>query len=390
LLPTEIETKLDQSDIVVPGTGNSFFAIVSYAKEHLGIPDTRIDGALFQVGSKIRIVLAISPPKDSEQPDDQVTLDGAPVAIEDLIMQAALQLMRQVDPLKYALYLYYYHGDEDGAIDMIKATLDNQPEADETKVWTYYLWGKFLSADGLYSSAADKYASSINIDPGFALSYNGLGNIYYHLAYNNFNAGGGSAETRQYLLMASREYSSAIRKDPTMSDCYYNLGLVSDFLGIFEPTRDHLASAIANFRTSVRLDPGDGDAYDALGVDLSRMATEFDQHQGWSGESQSDTDGAVASLKRAVEVDTGDPEPYFQLSLALRDAGKLSTEDERTKRLARESDAAFCDGLYAFEHQAAPSRGGQCDKELLNSDVTRVQPLCAVSGISCEAYLLPN
>jgi tetratricopeptide (TPR) repeat protein len=403
--PQDIQTKSDEPDFTVPGTENTLSAILSYVKSHLGFPDRHISGVVLETSGAIKVVLTITPPPDSIVAASfgdglPVTISNAGVisvssdrgqSVENAIRHSARLAMREVEPYAYAAYLYATDTNEDEtALAAVEDIVRRLPPTKEDTKWAYNLWGIILADNEMYYSALEKYEMALRIDPFFVPALNDIGNTYRSLAYENLTQGKDDRVAYGYFKLAEKYFSQYASSTGGTDTEYYNLGLINEDLANFEAVQSHMEAAINSYRASIMLNPSSGDAYNGLGVDLYLVATFFDLGSREAWRRLSDLEDAASSLRRAAELNNTDPEPYFELSLTLRDLAKVTSDDNEAYRLNRESDTRFCQGLHAFGNNDSPTLIDKCETELLNSKASRVGQSCEVAGKSCDSYLSPE
>jgi len=189
---------------------------------------------------------------------------------------------------------------------------------------------------GLYEDALNSYQNALEVDSGYAWTYNNLGVTYrdmgkktneainsfrkaiqikpdYAEAYNNL--GGVLYEDLDQVSEASELYKKAVELEPDYAEAYYNLGLMYDLLVDYE-------TAIGYYKKSIKLDPELGiAAYNNLGyiylernnfteaIGLLKKALSIDPESaetldtlGWAYYRKGDLDEAFGYLKKAASL----------------------------------------------------------------------------------------
>lgn len=174
--------------------------------------------------------------------------------------------------------------------------------------------------------------------------------------------------------------TSARSADPDDSQTFYNLGLVSQSVGLYD-------DAVAAYGRAAELEPGLASAHYNLGTALSQLGRLDESLQaydraldaepdhgkalaskGYILRAQGRADDAIAAYGRAASILLGDSEVLIGLGKSLQDAGRLS---EAASAFARAADTDP-DDAEAFSN-------------LANVLVQREEATDAVAA--CDAYL---
>jgi protein O-GlcNAc transferase len=160
--------------------------------------------------------------------------------------------------------------------------------------------GQAAEAQGRFDEAAGLYRAAVSLDAASADAQVNLGNA--------LNASGHAAE-------AAAAYERAIAIDPKHASAHYNIGLM-----LLE--RNH-PRAEAIFRDAVRLRDGFPQAWIALGLSM---------------ENRGDLTGAMASYRKAIELQPDFVGAYANLASVLQEVGEHDAAVDVAKR-ARDLDA---------------------------------------------------
>lgn len=153
-----------------------------------------------------------------------------------------------------------------------------------------YYWNRRSEAigEGHYDKAVELFKEALNIDPGYALPYVGLANVYGQMS-------GGSKycpRTPQERLEIVNGYlAKALELDPTLSDTYASMGMSDLYLGAVPQWK----SAETNFNKALELEPSNASAQHWLAEYLA-LTGRFDE--------------SLAAYERAIALDP--------LSMAVR------------------------------------------------------------------------
>ena len=204
-------------------------------------------------------------------------------------------------------------GEEELSIIDVLAGLDEGEKAgigyqpDDSRWW--YRLTDFLENREMWSEAETAYHKAIDIDPGFASPWNGLGNLCQdHL---------GRFED------AEQAYRKAIDIDPKYAYPWNGLGvLYQDHLGRFE-------DAEQAYRKAIDIDPESASPWNGLGILYKR-------HLGRFGDAEE-------AYRKAIDIDPEYPLPWNGLGILYkRHLGRFGDAEEAYRK-AIDIDPEFAD-----------------------------------------------
>jgi TolB-like protein/DNA-binding winged helix-turn-helix (wHTH) protein len=260
--------------------------------------------------------------------------------------------------------------------DALLATL-SQDEQDQISTvptenlaaYNVYLLGKqrlAKFASGSLAEASELFRQAIELDPGFALAYVGLADVYVAQVYSS------ALPLQELLGKAQAAVDKALELDDRLGEAYSSLGNIkaetfdpegamAAYRRALELSPNYAAvytnygylmrvdfgrpeEALALHRKAIELDPLSGDVVDEIGRDLFALGRSDEALKWWKGAVESDPDLAIYSsgtiadhywyaLARAdeaaiwyaksISLDPGDPARIAQLGMLFLDLGDL-------------------------------------------------------------------
>lgn len=308
LMPTS-----QRVDFVAPGAGISLQSIVQFIRGFLALEQTRIAGeficgapACQLEGLSLRLRVFLGERTEIISVPPRAEGEGG---IDRYFQEAALGVLRHLDPFIVASYLYGV--DREAARQQALALADSDhPE----RKWALNMLGMIAVAAGRPEDAIDWYRRAIDADERFALA--------------RFNWGV-ALHGQGDLDAAIAKYREVTAIDPDDVPARFNWGLALY-------TDGDLDGAIEQYRRVTEIDPGHALAHTNWGLALHargdvegaiakyRRATEIDAGQAlaynnWGNAlfEKNDLEGAIAKYRRTVELDSAQPGAHFNMALAL-------------------------------------------------------------------------
>jgi tetratricopeptide (TPR) repeat protein len=145
-----------------------------------------------------------------------------------------------------------------------------------------------------------------------------------------------TAQVKGDPAKARQLYEAALAQDPSLSGVQYQLGVVAYQMHDPERAREHLRRALAETQNVAS-------AHGLLGV-IAAQEKNYDE--------------AFASFRLACEAAPGDPQPFFNWSEALREAGRPA---EALPLLRKAVQRRPDDPLFALKWRLARIEAGQTE-----------------------------
>ena len=153
-------------------------------------------------------------------------------------------------------------------------------EATENNYFIYTIRGGIFYDMGDYNHAIDDLDRAIQINPGFALAYNGRGNV---------------RDTLGYCAQAIEDYSRAVEIQPRYPEAYYNRGTSYQNAGMYrQAIQDYDKAIETNLLDTADVFCNRGAAYASLGDQMK----------------------AIEDYGRALEIDPRHAKTYFNRAIA--------------------------------------------------------------------------
>jgi serine/threonine-protein kinase len=154
-----------------------------------------------------------------------------------------------------------------------------KPATVNTDAYLAYLKGRFLfrkfnPAD--HQRAATYFTEAITKDPGYALAYSGLSDVYASSAVNNW------LPSREAFLKAREVAKKALELDDSLAEVHTTLGAISMFLDLDWVTAEH------EYQKAIQLNPNYPESYEVYsyllsctgrldeGIDMAKRGLEVD------------------------------------------------------------------------------------------------------------------
>lgn len=169
----------------------------------------------------------------------------------------------------------------------VAALQEREPRDPEAHVAVLKGWRTFrINSREAWASAAELFSEAIRLDPKYGRAYAGLATVRnWQSAQRYIPADSGYAEARR---LATR----ALALDSTLSEAHVILGYISDAVDL------DYASADEHYLAAMRANPSDARAYSRRAQMMARLGR---------------GDEAIASAKRAVQLDPASPAVYADL-----------------------------------------------------------------------------
>lgn len=332
----------ERMDFDAPGAGISVQTVLQMIRPFIGFEETRISGEFLcttedcareGLALRVRVFRGGATRIISLPTVGEVTGSGD---IDAYFHEAALDLLRELDPYVVAFYLYQTDKDaaEREALQLVGPT---HPQ----RKWALNLLG-FIAADrGDYEEAIGFYRRAVAADEGdgFAIAQANWGDALrgmgdpdgaiehyqkaleiapsYSFAYDNW---GNALADKGDLEAAIGMHARAAKVNPQSAYAYASWGYALYLKAASDSTEKHaeiLDEAIAKLRHATELDPRDGLGYFNWGIAL---------------EEKGDLDGAIDKYIRATELAPKDPGFFTTLGIALRNKGDLVNAMEKFER----------------------------------------------------------
>ena len=303
-------------DIEVPKTDLSFYSVVRFLQDSLGLQPLQVTGEITE--DKDGLIATVSISHSLRLVSDPVFERTKPQGdFKSLIEEMAQSTLELIDPYVLAMHAQDNHDQH--------STLQFISECDGTLAkWGWNLWGNVLVDDKRYDEAIEKYEKAIELDPKFAEAYYNWGNALddnpdpdydgaiekyekaieldpkFAIAYTGWGYALQAKPDPDYDG-AIEKYEKAIELDPNYALTYYNLG--STFMNKPDPDYD---GAIRELKKAIELGPKNADAYNNLGWTFIHKP-------------DPDYDGAIKELKKAIELDPKFAKAYDNWGIALDD-----------------------------------------------------------------------
>lgn len=280
----------DKITIEVPTTGMSLDMVSDAVRKLLRISSGwKINGFVVEVPGSYVVNLSL---KDGNR-SEMVVIPSR--SANDLDYEAAaIKIFEAIEP--YILAAYYYGKDDKRSEELAKSILDGDA-SDETKSLCHNLIGNIYNDHlGQHEEAATAYLNAIRFDGRNEIAYNGLGNAYLFLGrYDD----------------AIRAYQNATRLAPHYSAAYHRMGEAYARKSLATEARTHFEKALA-----------ENPANDLAWADLGRL-------QAKAGEF----DAALASIRKAIDIEPDDQTHKRLLASTLRKAGREQEADAMVRAL---------------------------------------------------------
>jgi len=303
-LPVEIPAMLQ---IQVPGTGVSLTTLVELVRQTVNKPSPRVQG---------EVVLAVTPGAGVTIPAEMTVRIATPseylvlpaITADEpatLARCAAERVMREVNPLLFALGLY--HQGEYGAAREIMSGLIrdanwNASQAEDIRSDAFNLLGNILLSQRDYDGAVIQYKAAMQLDARNANAYVNQA-MAHHRRWREKKE---RVDSEQALAM----YQKALMidpDDPGNDEIYVNMGIAYQDLGDLE-------SAMMMYQRALGIDPGNANALINWGVALG-LQKKFVE--------------AIAKFEQAIEKDRRHPDAYVNWGYALGLQGQFDDAYER-------------------------------------------------------------
>jgi tetratricopeptide (TPR) repeat protein len=308
------------ADIEIPGTSLGLKSVVDLVRTLLGVYPTRVSGGIStemdapaSAGGTKTATLTLYIDRNGER-SAPFKISANAGDVDALASQAALQIVRTINPYIYAAYEAHRHHYTD-SLSAIEAIVFNPASSPNQRKEAYSLWGLILLTQGRDDDAIEKYKRAIEIDPFFATAYNNWGVLY---------------ERQNRHDDAVKEFKAAIARNSKFTAAYDNWGLVL-------AKQQKYTDAVDKYQQALEANPLDGRAHDFWGSALSaqkqydpaieqyKMAlstnpSDAGAYRRWADAlaCEKHPDEAVAMYQKSVAADPEDPSLYLLYADGLR------------------------------------------------------------------------
>jgi tetratricopeptide (TPR) repeat protein len=274
-------------DFEAPGAGMSMQTIVRMMRRFLDVGETRIAGEFIceseacepqSLALRLRVFrnegmeIIYLPPVGELSENKE---------IDRYFENAALELLRQLDPYVVAFYLYQTDkaAAEREAVQLIGPT-------DPQLKWALNLLGLIANSKGDYAAAQEWYRRAAIADPGSEFS----------LAYINWGD----------TLLQTGDHKGAIAKYKRAAELDPESTLAVTSWGVALMNAGDFGGAISKFARAAEISPLEASIYNSWGAVLART---------------NDQDGAIEKFRLASELAPNDPQAHFNWGYALKRKG---------------------------------------------------------------------
>lgn len=296
-----IASRLETIDLAIPSSNMSLGSVVGLLRRYLGYKQTRISSELSSTPAGLIIDLWAN-----TEPSRYARVVDTSSDMSTLVDQAAVHIMRWVDPYTLAAYDYDHSGPTE-ALQSIKYCVEHCAQSD--RPWIYNLWGNYLvQLDPLnLDQSVSHYRRAVALDRSFDVAYTSWGDALaasglcgqaiekYRMALSLRPDDGYTLVARADCLEilgrdaeAEREYRQAERVIPNLALRHY---------AAFLRSRGRYEEADDTYRSWAEIEPLQYEVYVdwALNESLNR---EYER--------------AIELLKNAAELEPNRPEAYVQ------------------------------------------------------------------------------
>lgn len=335
---TDITTRMETPDIVLPHTGLSTETIAAQIRDLLDL-DNRwsVTGDITADEGRYALNLKITNGKEESASRVETELSH----IGDLFTAAARNVLEASDPI--SLLASFFGSDPDRAMEIARHIVGRYPSNDADVKWAHVLLGNILHARRNFKEASAEYNEALAIDPRFAPAHVSLGNALDSLGKP---------------LLAIDEFKKAIAFDRQYALAHYNLGISLD-------DRGETDAAIDEFKKAVAINPQFAEAHNNLGnafiakrniddaIDHYKKAIAiYPQHAGYHYNlgnafyNKRKLDEAIDEYNKTIAI-------YPQYADAHNNLGSaLNARGDTDKAVAEYNEAIALDPLRASYHRS--------------------------------------
>ncbi len=236
-----------ETDIELPGAGLSLKSAIRYARSVVGLSEPRFGGEITRQDKNLLLRLRMSGGRRAVLGPIRLTQAD----LDKLLSQGAQEMMKLIDPIVLASYLYDHDPDKnkEDALKLIRYVLAQGPREDHASA--YYLKGYILRQEDDLDGAIKNFQNAIALDPNDNLA------VYTYMGWalalvakcDSYDAN----DKCDYADVIDK-YEMAIRLDPEYGFAYYNWALaLSDM--------EDYAGAIDKYYKASQLDPDEASIY---------------------------------------------------------------------------------------------------------------------------------
>lgn len=273
VIDRKARTVKDIRDFALPGDESAVNALGDYFKfgepikatqQLLGLVHYNFTGDVVKQGDDLKLSIRGSA-HDREQPFNTAVVGKDP---EKLVHEAAMDIVRFIDPYIVASYAYEEARDGDknytAAVREVRYCLVNMPKKELH--WAYNLHGLILVQQGKLDEAMERYNAALALKPDFVLTVYNVGNLLlekkqYDQAIAKYKetlkidaklvrtpqayTQWGVALTRQGQTDAAIPlFEKAIAVNPLYADAYYRLGMAYKEKGKIKDAQEMIQRAV--------------------------------------------------------------------------------------------------------------------------------------------------